>query len=227
MDLQTLTAKTRDKLGKGAVGRMRRDGEVPAVLYGHGKKPVSLSIEYSAFRQLVHGKQGEHAIVDLQVQDDPDSSGPAIVKEVQHHPVRGSYEHADLMRIDLKEKIRTMVPVKLEGHSVGIIEGGVLDHQSREIEVECLALEVPESITANITELDIGQSLHVDQLVFPEGITVITPGDRNVVAVHAPRVIVEVEEEGVEAVEGEEGEPTEGAEGAEEGAAESEEKSGD
>lgn len=206
MELQSLTATLRESTGKNASGRARRAGIVPAVLYGEGKDPVSLSIDYAAFKQLVHGEQGEHAIVEVKVENNPELDSPAMLKAVQHHPVKETYVHADLLRIDLKKKIRTQIPIKLEGHSVGVIEGGVIDHQCRELEVECLALEVPDHIIAVITDLEIGQSLHVSDLTIPDGIDLITGLQRSVVAVHAPRVIEETTvAEGDELVEGEEG----------------------
>lgn len=214
MELQALTVKLREDTGKGPIGRLRRTGTVPAVLYGENKEPVSLSIDYREFQVLVHGKQGEHALVDLKIDDKPELGGPAMLKEVQHHPVRNTYMHADLMRIDLKKKIRTMVPIKLEGRAKGVIEGGLLDHQVREVEVECVPFDVPQFVFGQIEDLDIGHSLHVSELQVAESVTVLTPGDRSVVAVHAPRVVAEAApaEEGVEGVEGET--PGEGAEGA-------------
>jgi len=203
MELQSLTVTLREELGKNASRRVRRAGFVPAVLYGGGKDPVSLSIDYATFKQLVRGEQGEHAIVEVKVENNPEFDSPAILKGVQHHPVKETYVHADLMRIDLKKKIRTQIPIKLEGHSVGVIAGGVIDHQCRELEVECLALEVPDHIVAVITDLDIGHSLHVSDLTIPDGVELITAVQRSVVAVHAPRVVEETTiTEGDELAEG-------------------------
>lgn len=203
MELQSLTVALREELGKNASRRVRRAGFVPAVLYGGGKDPVSLSIDYATFKQLVRGEQGEHAIVEVKVENNPEFDSPAILKGVQHHPVKETYVHADLMRIDLKKKIRTQIPIKLEGHSVGVIAGGVIDHQCRELEVECLALEVPDHIVAVITDLDIGHSLHVSDLTIPDGVELITAVQRSVVAVHAPRVVEETTiTEGEELAEG-------------------------
>lgn len=217
MDLQNLKVITRQNSGKGVARKTRRDERVPAILYGGGRDTVRLSIDFRIFDVLLHGKQGEHAIVQLDIEGHPDLSGPAIVKEVQHHPVRGQVTHADFMRIRLDEKIRTHIPVRLEGQAPGVVEGGVLDHQMREVEVECLALDVPEFLAVDVSELEMGQTLHVDAIEVDDGITLITALDRALVACHAPRVIVEEEEvaEGEEALaEGEEaeGEEKEGEE---------------
>lgn len=222
MEIQTLEVNMRVKSGKGGSRQVRREGKIPAVLYGLEADPVQIKIDAREFEYLVHGKQGERAIVQLDIEDQPDLSGPAILKEVQHHPVRGHIIHADLMRIDLTKKITTHIPVKIVGRSKGVIEGGMIDHQTREIEVSCVATNVPEAIEFDVTELDIGDSVHVSDLSIPEGVDLITSLDRTVAAVHAPRVVVEEEvevEEGVEGVEGEEG--AESSEGDGEGGEES------
>lgn len=214
MDITSLKASTREAAGTIRAKQMRRTGRIPAVLYGGGQESVSLSIDDKEFRQVIHGKQGLHAIVELDVEGDKKLNGPAIIKGVQPHPVRNEFLHADFMRIDLKKKIKTMVATKLEGQAIGVIEDGVVDHQSREIEVECLALDVPDAFIVNITELNIGDSIHVSELTVPDNVTILTPADRTVVAVHAPRVVVEEEpEEGEEGLEGEEVAEGEAAEG--------------
>ena len=218
MKLQSLAATLRKNGSKNAARRVRRTGSVPAVLYGEEKDPVSLSIDYTTFQQIMHGEQGEHAIVEVKVENNPEFNCPAMIKAVQHHPVKDTYVHADLMRIDLKKKIRTLIAIKLEGAAGCVSAGAVPDNRCRDLEVDCLAVGVPDHLIALITELDIGHSLHVGDLSIPDGVEVITPADRSVVAVHAPRVIEEAVtedeglEEGVEGVEG--AEAAEGAEGA-------------
>lgn len=222
MKLKSLKVQTRAEEGKGPSGRMRKVGAMPAVLYGLDKDPISLTVNLREFTTLVYGAGGEHAIVELEVEDKPELNGPTIVKDVQHHPVRDEPVHADFFRIDLDKKIRTLVPVKISGHAVGIVNGGVLDHQLREIEIECLALDVPEGLIGVITELDIGMSLHVSDLAVPENVTVLTTADRPVLTIHPPRVIEEVEEV-EEGIEGEEA--AESTEAGESDETKSEEKS--
>lgn len=206
MDLQSLKVCTRGESGKGFARRTRMAARVPAVLYGSGQDSVRLSVDYRIFDHLLHGKQGEHAIVQLDVEDSPDLSGPAMVKEVQHHPVRGDVIHADFLRIRLDEKIRTVVSIRIEGQAKGVVEGGVLDHQLREVEIECLALDAPEFFAVDVADLEMGQTLHADAIAVPEGVTLLTGLDRALVACHVPRVHVEEEaaEGEVAAVEGEE-----------------------
>lgn len=208
MELQYLNVSLRDGSGKGPARRTRAKGLVPAVVYGGEGDVVSINIDRRVFEQLVHGRYGEHAVVQLEVKERPEVSSPALLKEVQHHPVNGRIVHADFMRIRLDERIQTVASVVLIGQARGIVDGGVLDHQMREIEIECLALEVPEKIEVDITELTIGHSITVSALNIPEGVTVLSDPDRPVVTVHAPRVAEVAEAAPVaEAAEGEKAEP--------------------
>jgi len=213
MDILKLKVAARETSGKGAARQSRFAGSIPGVLYGGGKDPSALTIDRKAFDILVHGASGEHAVVELQC-DDSNVQGPALVKAVQHHPVRDTIMHADFQRINLDENIKTVVPIVLVGRSAGQIEGGVVDHTLREIDVECKALEVPDKIEVDITELNIGDRLHLSDLTIPESVTLLTELSRTVATVHQPRVVEEevTEEEGVEGEEGAgEGEEGEGA----------------
>ena len=206
MELQSLKASTRMAGGKGVARQARAQGALPAVLYGGDQGPVSLKLDLHQFDLLVHGRGGEHAIVQIEVQDEPAFSTPALLKAIQRHPARGNILHADFLRIRLDERIATIVQIRAVGQPIGVIEGGVLDQQLREVEVECLALEVPDEIVVDISGLHIGDSIHAGQLTPPENVTILTDPERPVVAVHAPRVVKEeapeeavVEGEGAEA----------------------------
>lgn len=201
MELQTFAVQTRSENGKGPAGRTRYEGNVPGVVYGAGKDNVNIVVGSKELELLLHRGGGEHAMVQLSCPDNPDLNGPAIVKAVQHHPVRGNALHFDLMRIDLDKKITTFVPLKMEGRSIGIVAGGILDHNIREVEVECLPLDVPEFLTGDITDVDIGQSLHVSDLGQIENVTILTDPSRTVAAVHQPRVVEEEEDVLVEETE--------------------------
>ncbi|MFP6615088.1 MAG: 50S ribosomal protein L25 [Candidatus Hydrogenedentota bacterium] len=191
MELQTFTVLTRSENGKGPSGRSRVEGNVPGVVYGAGKDNVNILVGSKELESLLHQGHGERAMVELSCTDDPDLNGPAMIKAVQHHPVRGNALHFDLMRIDLSKKIVTFVQLKMEGRSVGVIAGGILDHNIREVEVECLPMDVPEFFIGDVTELDIGDSLRVSDLVQVENVTILTDSARTVAAVHQPRVIEE------------------------------------
>ena len=200
MELQALKVMNRSAAGSSVARRTRRTGVVPAVLYGGGHEPTSISVNLRAFESLIHhSRGGEHAIVRLEVEDAPELDTPALLKDIHHDPLRGGVIHADFLRIRLDERIETVVPIRLIGQAPGIIEGGVLDHQLRDLEVECLALDVPEEIVVDVSNLHMNDSVHVSQLEVPANVTVLSDPERPVVAVHPPRV---VKEEVAEAVEG-------------------------
>jgi len=121
--------------------------------------------------------------------------------------------HADFMRISMDKKIHTLVAIKFEGHPQGIVDGGVLDHQLREIEVECLPLDVPEFLLSNIEHMEIGDSLHVSELTVDDKVTILTDPDRTIAAIHQPRVVKDETEtaEGEEEGTDESGETTDDA----------------
>ena len=225
MELQMLKVATRSESGKGGARQVRRSGSIPGVLYGLSVDPVQLKVNAREFNILLQGGRGAHAMLQLEFIDQPELNGPAMIKAIQYHPVRDNVTHTDFLRIDLSKKIDTAVPIRFEGNALGVIEGGVIDYQTREIEISCLPTEVPDAIVINIEALEIGDSIHVRDLVIPENVELLTSADRAVAAVHAPRVIVEevvAEEEALaegEAAEGEaaEGEAAEGDEGGEEG----------
>lgn len=190
MELQSLKVKTRGRRGKGVARKVRVTGEVPSVLYGEGQAPLALQMDLRAFRHVVSAG-GTHAVVQLEVEDNPSLSSPALIKAVQRHPVDGKIIHADFLRIRLDTRITTLVPIVFVGQARGVVDGGVIDPQSREVEVECLALEVPHEIKVDVSHLGIGDSIHVSDLVVPPNVTIVTESDRPVVAVQAPRVIKE------------------------------------
>lgn len=194
MELQTLDTKVRTSRKKGAARKERAAGRIPGVVYGEGHDAVSISLDGREFIRLLHAAGGEHAVVELKMDNAPDKGGPAMLREIQHHPLRGDVLHVDFQRIRLDRKITTFVPVHLEGKAKGLTEGGVLDYQLREVEVECLPANVPGYLELDISDLEIGDSAHVADLKAPNNATIVTEPDRAVVTMLAPRVTVEEEE---------------------------------
>jgi len=195
MDIQTLQVTTRAASGKEYATKTRAEGKFPAVIYGGDSEPLSIEVNLRQFEALVqHSRGGEHAVIKLEVADKPDAGTIALIKAVQHHPLRGRVLHADFMRVRLDERIETVVPIHLTGQAPGISEGGVLDHQMRELEIECLAVEVPDEFTVDVSGLHIGDAIHVSEVVVPANVTVLSDADRPVVTIHAPRVAKEGEE---------------------------------
>jgi large subunit ribosomal protein L25 len=191
MKIVPLSASRREKSGKGGSRQARIAGFVPAVVYGLGIEALNVQINERELTHLIHGALGEHAIVQLTVEGEAKLSGPAMLKEVQHDPVRGQVIHADLFRIDLSKKITTMVPTRLEGQAKGVVDGGIVEHTTREVEVACLPTAVPDFLAVTISDLGIGHSLHVSALVVPEGVDVLTNPDRVLVSCLAPRTVKE------------------------------------
>ena len=213
-----LKAEPRSETGKGAARKARAAGRVPAVLYGPGAEPQRLAVDARDLSHVLHTDAGMNVLVNLEVDGE---THLALPREVQRDIVRGTLLHADFLRIRRDVAIQVDVPVLLVGESVGVKEGGVTEHHLWELRVETLPGNVPESVEADITELNIGDSLHVSDLTVPDDITVLTPQDETIVSVVPPPVL-EVEEpepeelpEGEEVPEGEE--RPEGAEGAAEG----------
>lgn len=215
-----LKAEQRDGAGKGVARKVRAAGKVPAVLYGGGIDPLALTVESGALWHALHTDAGSNVLIDLAVDG---QSYLTMPREVQRDIVRGTILHVDFLRIRKDVAIQVDVPVHLSGESVGVKQGGVVEHHLWELRVECLPMEVPESIEADISKLDIGDALHLKDLRIPGNVTVLTPEDEIIVSVVPPPVLKleeEVPEEEAaeeEAAEGVEGAPAEGEAPAAEG----------
>lgn len=187
----TISARTREGTGKGAARTSRREGRIPGVLYGHGEESVSLSVDANELQKLVHSISIENTIVDLDIgKGEPYK---VLIREVQRHPFRDEFIHIDFFHVVMDEKIQVEIPIVLTGTPTGVKnKGGVLDHQLRELEVFCLPGNIPEKVEIDVSDLDIGDSIHVSDIQLPD-VEILTELDRAVVAVLAPTVI-EVEE---------------------------------
>jgi large subunit ribosomal protein L25 len=200
MELQDLRVIARDSAGTGPSRRTRAAGMIPGVIYGGGEQPVSVSVDERTFVQLIHGRFGDHAVLKLDVAERPELTTTCVLKQLQHDLVRGNVIHIDFLRISLEDRIHTTVAIEFVGQAKGVLDGGVLDQIAREVEVECRALDTPEKITIDVSELEVGDTMTVASLVAPENVTIITDPESPIASVHAPRVIEESA-----AVEGEEG----------------------
>jgi len=203
-----LTAESREGVGKGAARKIRAAGKVPGVLYGPAVEPMRLAVDALQLWHALHTDAGTNVLINLAVDGDTFLTMP---REVQRDIVRGTLLHVDFLRIRRDVAIQVDVPVLLVGESVGVKEGGVVEHHLWELRVECLPTQVPESIEADISALAVGDSLHVSDLKIPQHITLLTPSEETLVSVVPPPVL-EVEEVAPEEEEGElpEGEVPEG-----------------
>jgi large subunit ribosomal protein L25 len=234
-DRATLKVNARDSFGSRASRRLRREGLVPGVVYGQGGEARPFQVSQRELRTLL--SQG-HTLLDLEL--DGSKAVPVVIKEEQHHPVRGDVVHFDCLEVRLDEEIQSEVPIELEGtdQAPGVREGGVLEHVTREVTVEALPTEIPEQITVDVSEMEIGDTISLATVIPPAGTTFMVdePEEITIATLSPPRVEEEpepeVEEEaelvgegeevpeGEEAAEGEEapeGEPAEGAGGEESG----------
>lgn len=194
-----LNVARRTETGKQAAKRVRTKGMVPCVLYGSGEAPVVLEVDRKELTTVLHSG-GRNVIVDLAIGDDASDGIKTIVKEIQHHPIGGHILHVDFQHISLTQKVRVEVPVVSFGVARGVKDGGgVLEHHLHHLEIECLATEIPEQIRVNVTALNIGDSIHVSDLLETEP-RIVTEADRSVLTIVAPVVSKVSEEEGAEEV---------------------------
>jgi large subunit ribosomal protein L25 len=206
-----LKAQIRKVTGKGSSRALRRDQQIPAVLYGPKTDSVLLSIDAKEFEAIIKKANIGSVLLNLQIQNGETSIRPAMVKEWQTHPVTGEFLHVDFYEIDMQRKIKVSVPVTTLGKAAGVETGGLLQIVRRELDVLCLPTAIPETIEVEVTELNIGDSIHIEEIPLSGDIEILEDLEATVVTVLAPKVEeVEVEEE---LVEGEEEAVEEGAEG--------------
>jgi large subunit ribosomal protein L25 len=211
-----LEVQARDARGSADVRRLRKQGLVPGVIYGGGKDPAAICVPERALRKALTGSGGLHAILDVVVEGDGKGDPrPAILKDYQQDVITGRVSHIDLHQVRLDRPIQASIVVQLVGESVGTKEGGVLSQVSREINVEALPMEIPEHIEADVTPMQIGDTLRLADLPALAGVTFLDDPEETVLAtVTAPSVFEEPEEvleEGEEGVEVPEEEAPEGA----------------
>jgi len=218
-----LEVRERPELGSAASRRLRKQGLVPGVIYGHGNEPRAFAVEERELRRALNGPHGLHAILDVKLEGESKPRA-SVLKEYQRDRVRDTVTHIDLLEVSLDETIQSQVNVVLTGDSIGVREGGILSQALHQVTVEAKPLEIPEHVDIDVTNLVLGDALRVSDLPAREGVAFLDDPDMVVVSVVAPAPVVEeVEEE----AEGEgEGEPTaEG--GAEEPAAPEADASGE
>jgi len=187
--LETLEiqVEARDKQRKRDARRLLRSGKIPAILYGPKTAAVSLALDKKEFSRRVAGLQGSH-LVRLKSGAATLADKVALVKDMQFHPISGDVIHADFYEVDLTAKIQVHVPLHFVGKAVGITRGGILQPIVREIEVECLPLDIPEFFDVDVTALDIGDSVHIEDLQMPDGVASLAEENMALVAVVPPTV---------------------------------------
>ncbi len=206
-----LAAQTGRTTGSAAARRLRTSGKVPAVLYGRGAAPAVLTVEWKALRSALTTDKGLNALLTLDVGG---TQTKAIVKEMQRHPVRRDVLHVDFLAVDVDKPISTDVPIVLEGEPVKVLrEQGVVDHVLNAIVISAKPDAIPGHLSVDVSDLEIGHTITVADLVLPAGVTTEADPEETVVTAKLTSLALAEEEEAAEGEEGEEGAEGEMAEG--------------
>lgn len=187
METLEIQADPRQNNHKRDAKRLLRNGKIPGVLYGPKTAPLALQFQKKEFTTRVAELEGSH-LVRLKSTAESLADKVALVKAMQYHPITGEVIHADLYEVDLTVKIAVSVPLRFVGKAAGVVRGGILQPIVREIEVECLPLDIPEYFNVDVTELDIGDAVHIEDLSMPEGVQAIYESNFALVTVVTPSV---------------------------------------
>lgn len=199
MEKKTLAGFERNTFKKGPAGRLRKEGKIPCVIYGHNK-PVHIAIGVKEFDTKFH-IISENILITINVED---KEYEVLVKDFQEDMLKGQITHIDFFEVEHGKVLKTRIPVILIGTSIGVKEGGLLEHRLHEIDIECLPKDIPEKIEVDITELQVGDSVHVSDLTVPEAVKILNFLEQSVVSVTTIKAEEEPEEEEEEIEEGEE-----------------------
>jgi len=187
----SLEVSRRERAGKEIAKKLRRDGKIPAVVYGGHREAVPITVDRKAVSELI--QKSDHGVrsIFLLKMSGTDQQRHAMIKDIQINPITRKMTHIDFIRVVMDEKVRLTVPVHLTGTSIGVKEGGVLDFQVRDLHIECFPNQIPDSIDVDISGVEMHKYLRVSDLQFPEGVKVLEDLDRVVVGVtHARAEIV-------------------------------------
>jgi large subunit ribosomal protein L25 len=187
----TVEAKLRTRTGSADSRRLRRQGMIPATVYGDKKDPLSVAVDAKQLTLILRSDSGHNTIFKLQPPDQ--DAAIVMIKDWQIDPVKGKLMHADFYRISLTDKQRVSVPLELVGEPEGVkLDGGILDHPLREIELECLPADIPESIEIDVSALKVGDHIMARDIKVADNIRILTNPDQVIAAVLASRVEEEV-----------------------------------
>ena len=196
MDQPVLAARVRKARGKGAARKLRQKEQIPAIFYGTNTGPIMLAVDYPEFEDIVKRGRGENVILDLQIESEQGiETHRAILKELQLAHISDTFIHADFCEISMDKKITVDIPIRLVNTPIGVTNGGILQHIRRELTVSCLPDKLIDSLDVDMSDLEIGDSLHIRDIELPEGITSTEEGHLTVAIIAAPTVKVEEAEE--------------------------------
>jgi large subunit ribosomal protein L25 len=199
----SLSANGRDTTGKGAARTLRSKGQVPAVIYGHGREPQPLALNARDLDKMLSHIQAESTVIEVTVGG---HTAKTLIREIQRHPIKRQILHVDFQALVAGEKVTVSIPIVLTGTPEGVrLEGGVLDQTLREIEIEVDPSNIPDHVEYDITNMVIGDSVHISDLKVPEGVEVLDDPETSVAVLAAPRAVIEEVAAVAEPVEGEAG----------------------
>lgn len=184
---QSLTAHTRKRSGSGALNSLRREGLIPAVVYGKSQPSLNVRLNAKQVETVLHHSVSEQILVNLTIEDTGDTR-LALIQDVQHNPLTGAIIHLDFHAISENERIHANVPLELFGDAAGVKAGGLLEHLVHKIEVQCLPKDLPEIIRVDVTGIEVGKALHLREIPLPEGVRASADGELIVALVSEPRV---------------------------------------
>ncbi len=215
MSETVLTAEVGRRAGSSDSRRLRTEGKIPAVVYGHGMDPISVSVDRRELRQALSGASGMNTILDLTVDG---TVYPSLIKDVQRHPVKRSVQHIDFIQVNLNEEIVVSIPIHLEGEAKDVsANGGLVDLTMQELQVRTTPRNIPDGVTIDISEMTMETVIRIEDLPLPSGVTAEGEPEAPVVTVLTMRTPVLDEEEAAAeaaAAEAADGESDEGAEAA-------------
>src|SRR5258705_5433463 len=203
MAIVSFNATARENTGKGAARTLRSQGQVPAIIYGHGRDPQALTLNARDLDKMLGHIQAESTVIEVTVGG---QTAKTLIREIQRHPIKRQILHVDFQALVAGEKVTVSIPIVLLGIPEGVrLEGGVLDQTLREIEIEVDPSSIPDHVEYDVTNMVIGDSVHISDLKVPEGVEVLDDPETSVAVLAAPRAVIEETPAVAEAVEGEPG----------------------
>jgi len=182
-----LNAELRQEIGRGKVNNLRDAGFIPAVVYAGDKKSQPIKVSHGELVRLVHQHRIEGVVINLKIKDDKQKARPCLIKEIQYDPVHGDIVHVDFNEISLTKEIKVNIPVVAKGEPVGVKqEGGSLEHILWEIEVECLPTAIPKGVEVDVSQLKLGDSIHIKDIIVPSGVKILNDPGAIILSVAAP-----------------------------------------
>ncbi len=189
MEATELKAFTRNESGKGPARRFRKEGLIPAVFYGRGEEAIPLSVNAAELLKVIKAKK-ENVFIKLLIEGEKTMEKLSLIKELQIEPVSRRFYHADFYEVRMDHKLTLDVPLRFAGIPIGVQNGGELQHLKRDLKISCLPSGLPDFIEIDVAGLEIGDSIKVQDIRVPEGITVLDPGDVGVAMVAVIKVSV-------------------------------------